>query len=105
MEESGIESEFENYCGLVSEHLVENKKVIQHFLLHICQLFPKTINISNNSEGKLEWLDLKSIDKIKDKIIPSDFLMIEKMVIDKEKSYYECVIEKCGDKHILRKFE
>lgn len=105
LEESGIESEFENYCGLVSEHLVENETVTRHFLLHICRLFPRTINISNNSEGKSDWFDLKSIDKIKNKIIPSDFLMIEKMVFNKEKYYYECVIEKCGNDHILRKFE
>jgi len=105
LEESGIESEFKNYCGLVSEHLIENEKIIQHFLLHICQLFPKTANISNNSEGKLEWFDLEFISKMKGEIIPSDFLMIEKMIINKEKDYYECVIEKYGNKHILKKFE
>lgn len=105
LEESGIESEFEDYCGLVSEHLIENEKITQHFLLHICRLFPKTINISNSLEGESKWFELKSINKIKDKIIPSDFLMIEKMVINKEKYYYECIIKKCGNNHILKKFK
>ena len=105
LEESSIESEFEDYCGLVSEHLIENEIITQHFLLHICRLFPKTISISNNSEGELEWFDLEYIIKIKNKIIPSDFLMIEKMVLGKEKYYYECIIEKCGNDHILKKFE
>ncbi len=99
-EESGIESEFEDYCGLVSEHLIENEIIAQHFLLHICRLFPKTINISNSSEGESKWFDLEYIIKIKNKIIPSDFLMIEKMILSKEKYYYECVIN-----HILKKFE
>ena len=105
LEESGVKSKFENYCGLVSEHLVEDEKIMQHFLLHICRLFPKTMNISSNSEEELEWFDLKLIDKMEKEIIPSDFLIIEKIVFNKEKYYYECVIEKCGNKYILKKFK
>lgn len=105
LEESGIKSEFKDYCGLVSEHLIENKIITRHFLLHICRLFPKTTDVSSGAEGKLEWFDLKLIDRIKSKIIPSDFLMIEKMILNKERYYYECVIEKCGNDHILKKFE
>ena len=50
LEESGIESDFKNHLGFVSEHLIENGNILQHFLLHICKLEPKTTDILNDSE-------------------------------------------------------
>lgn len=105
LEESGIESDFKNYLGIVSEHLIENRNVLQHFLLHICELEPKTTDILNDSEGKLAWFDLENLQNIKEKIIPSDFLIIEKIVKNREKGYYNCILEKNGDNHFLKKFE
>ncbi len=105
MEESGIETEFGKYLGLVSEHLTENGAISQHFLLHVSRLHPKTMEISNDAEGVLEWFELDSLAKNKNMIIPSDFLMIEKMAIGEEGNYFECVIEKSGDSHTLMKFE
>lgn len=104
-EESGIESDFKEHLGFVSEHLIEGGEVAQHFLLHICELLPKTSDILNDQEGKLEWFDLDKLLDMKDKIIPSDFLMIEKLIKNREKGYFNCVIEKIGDEHHLRKFE
>ena len=89
LEESGIKADFKNYLGLVSEHLIENNKVVKHFLLHICKLKPKTTEILKSQEGKLEWFDLNRIDKIKDKIIPSDYLIIKKFVKENKKGVSE----------------
>lgn len=105
MEESGIDTEFQKYLGLVSEHLIEDGKIMQHFLLHVSRLFPKMMDIAGGSEGMLEWFELDSIGKKKDLIIPSDLLMIEKMAVGEEGNYFECVIEKSGDSHMLKKFE
>ncbi len=105
LEESGIESSFKNYLGFVSEHLIENGKILQHFLLHICELEPKTTEILNDSEGKLDWFHLDYLPSFKEKIIPSDFLIIEKIVKNKEKKYYNCIIEKKGNIYLLKKFE
>jgi mutator protein MutT len=103
LEETGIESDFKAYLGFVSEHLVENNKIKAHFLLHVCELvaneFPE---IENKNLG---WFELNEIEAMKDEIIPSDFLMIEKLVRNREGNYYNCVIEKTGDSHVLRKFE
>ncbi len=104
-EESGIKSDFKSYLGLVSEHLVENDQIIQHFLIHICELKPKTTEILTSQEGKLAWFNLDNLQEIKDKIIPSDFLIIEKIVKNQEENYYNCVIEKEGDNYFLKKFE
>ena len=104
LEESGIKSIFKKHIGFVSEHLIENKEISKHFLLHVCELEPVNTKISSNSEGRLAWYKLNDIQKIKDKIIPSDLLMIEKMIINKEKEYYDCVIEKEGNEYKLKEF-
>lgn len=105
LEESGIESTFKNYLGLVSEHLIEDGNILQHFLLHICELEPKTTEILNDSEGKLEWFNLDELQNMKDKIIPSDFPIIEKIVKKQGRIYYNCVLEKNGDNYSLKKFD
>lgn len=105
LEESGIKTEFKNYLGIVSEHLVEEGIITQHFLLNLCELIPKTTDIKTDVEGGLKWFDLSNLEKIKEKVIPSDFLMIEKIIKNKENNYYNSVIEKSGNKYILRKFE
>jgi ADP-ribose pyrophosphatase YjhB (NUDIX family) len=104
-EESGIESEFISHLGFVSEHLIENGIIVQHFLLHICELAPKNFDISKDIEGKLAWYNLKHLINIKDKIIPSDYLIIKHVIINKEKNYCDCVIEKIGKNYKLKKFE
>lgn len=104
-EESGIDSSFVSFLGLVSEHLIEDGKIASHFLLHVCELEPKTTEIKNNQEGELKWFDLRKLPS--GEIIPSDLLMIEKMVKLREcNSYYNCVIEKTrSGHHELKKFE
>jgi len=66
---------------------------------------PENKNIIPGNEGELSWFDLSLINKNKDKIIPSDYAMIEKMIKNRGKSYYNCVVEKIGEDHFLRKFE
>ncbi|PIN76598.1 hypothetical protein COV17_01875 [Candidatus Woesearchaeota archaeon CG10_big_fil_rev_8_21_14_0_10_36_11] len=105
MEESGIESEFKSHLGFVSEHLIEDGTVLQHFLLHVCELEPKTTEIRNDSEGTLAWFDLDHLQSIKDTIIPSDFLIIEKIVKNRERKYYNCVLEKNGENYSLKRFD
>ena len=104
-EEAGIKAEFINHLAIVSEHLIKDGNVIRHFLLHICRLTPKSINITNNQEGELSWFDLDMIERMKDQIIPSDFLMIQKIIKNREKNYYNCILEKIGNNYILKKFE
>jgi len=104
-EESGIESTFREHRGLVSEHLMENGNILQHFLLHICELEPDTTEILNDTEGKLAWYSLPDLHKIREQIIPSDFLIIDKIVRKREKVYFDCIVEKNGDQYLLKKFE
>jgi ADP-ribose pyrophosphatase YjhB (NUDIX family) len=108
-EETGVSAVFEHHLGFVSEHLVEAGKIIQHFLLHICELQPldKDPPIQFGREGPVCWFTLSKIEEAKENIIPSDFLIIEKMVKGKGSSYcnyYNCLVERYGKQHFLKRF-
>jgi len=103
LEESGIESEVKRFMGIVSEHEEEGGKVLNHYLLFLFELDPKGTEVTEGSEGKLEWVDLKDMRKMEDRIIPSDFVIIDRM-IGKEGGYYDCVMEKTGGSYLLKKF-
>ena len=104
-EETGINSAFKRYLGVVSEHLTEGGSVRQHFMLHFCELVPETSKVLVNIEGEAQWFGRKELKEMEGEIIPSDFLMIDKMLLNREKRYYNCIIEKDGSEHTLRKFE
>jgi ADP-ribose pyrophosphatase YjhB (NUDIX family) len=105
-EEAGIRTEFKEHLGFVSEHLVEKNGIIaNHFLLHVCYLTPKNIEITAGKEGRLDWFDLARIGNIKNKVIPSDFIIMDKMVKNRGKNYYNCVIRKSSGIYVLEKFE
>lgn len=106
LEESGIPSRFKDYLGFVSENLIDEEgNVLEHFLLHICVLEPQSTVVTNDGEGKLEWFSLDSLERSFASIIPSDYLIMEKMVKKGEKNYYNCVIKRNKDKYTLVKFE
>lgn len=103
-EETGIEAEFKGYVGLVSEHLEEDGKPTQHFLLHLCELAPLTTEIPQRGEGELGWFSRDEIGSMRNRIIPSDFIIIQKMIEGKEGAYYDCVLRKSGRGYRVKKF-
>lgn len=103
-EEAGIASRFKAYLGLVSEHLVEGDRVTAHFLLHVCELTPLTTHVANDTEGALAWFPLDGIDEMREAIIPSDYLMLEKIIKGRSGGYYECVLKKVGEHYRCEKF-
>ena len=105
IDDTKITSQFKGYHGFVSKHLLENGKISHHFLLHLFSLEPLTKEVTKTQQEFIKWFDLKHLGKMKRIIVPSDFMMIEKMIKKQEKNYYNCVLEKKGKKHMLRKFE
>lgn len=103
-EESGISASWSRYLGVVSEHLVEDGRIARHFLLHICELTPRTTAILTDGEGTLLWHETGDLDSMKGEIIPSDFQIIEKMIGKDGFSYFNCVLEKTGSGYSLRSF-
>ena len=98
LEETGIKAEFKNHLGFVSEHLVESNLVTQHFLLHLCQLSPLTTSITSGAEGRVAWFDLSN-PILKEILVPSDYEMMDRIILNKEKNYYNCILEKIDNNH------
>ncbi len=105
LEETGIPSTFQEHLGVVSEHLVENGQITNHFLLHVCELYPQTMEIRQEDIDRVKWFELEKLDESRDQIIPSDIPMIERLVKSVDKTQFNCVIEKIGNTHVLRKFD
>ena len=107
LEESGIKSKVKKCLGVVSELFMENNEVRHHFMLSVFDMeFRGYGEITDKHKGrKLEWLDLSTIKENRQRIIPSDFLLLERLAGNTRTSYYDCVLEKEGDTVHLRKFE
>lgn len=103
-EETGLPTTFRRHLGLVSEHLKEDGVVAAHFLLHLCELELQDTNATPSDEGALAWFDLADLAAHEREIIPSDYLMIQRMVCRRGENYFNCVIEKAGDTHTLVSF-
>lgn len=103
-EESGITTTFDRYLGVVSEHLVEAGKVLKHFVLHVVSLKPATTTITRDDEGELDWYALDDLAQLKAQCIPSDYEMIQRMVENKEQTFYTCILEKKGEAYVLTRF-
>jgi ADP-ribose pyrophosphatase YjhB (NUDIX family) len=102
-EESGIICHFNRYLGVISQQMYEKKKLIESFIIHVCELRPK--NITSSTNKNYSWYDLKNIKNFREQMIPSDIIIIDNMYLKKGKNYYNCIVEKIDNIHILRKIE
>ncbi len=105
LEEAGIETTFVRLQGIVSEHLLEQDKLVNHFLIYLCQLQAKTTEVKEGKEGMLQWFDLATVEEFKDAIIPSDYLIIQKIIKNNDGFYYNSVIHKDYENYSQKKFE
>ncbi|MHA1340039.1 MAG: NUDIX hydrolase [Promethearchaeota archaeon] len=133
LEETNLECRFNKLLGVVSELVFEDNFVKNHFLLHICsidvvelpksskfkhEIFPQSSNNNklvylgnqNKNEGGLIWIPLKKLNEHKNKIIESDYEIINYFFKNKEKIYnnqiyISCEMEKIGNKYTLKQFQ
>lgn len=89
-EETGVETEFRDRLGTVSEHLVDGE-LEKHFLLHVFELAAESRKVESGEEGEVEWLPMEEVED--ERIIPSDTAIIEEIVRG-DGGYRECVIDK-----------
>jgi 8-oxo-dGTP diphosphatase len=105
-EECNIKTKWLRLCGVVTEvlHLTKNTRL--HYLLHICKLKPLTFEIKSSIEGEGQWFSLKSMSELKKIMIPSDFIMLNRLIINEPKKlYYRCEVEKQNNHYIIKTFK
>jgi 8-oxo-dGTP diphosphatase len=95
-EETGLDCNFQGIRGIMHER-VKNKKAIKHsFILILCELKCEEEKLQKGDEGEIEWF---SFEKLPAKIIPSDKIMIEKL-LKKEFSFKEIILTENEDEEL-----
>ncbi len=104
-EECHIKTEWIELCGVVTENLYINKSQSMHYLLHICRLKPTSFSIKSSNEGNVQWFELNKILKLKHLIIPSDFIMLQRLVLTKPKKlYFRCEVINHNNQYQIKSF-
>ena len=110
-EETGVRAEFERFCGILSEKVSmggqrsgaraqiqnpksetqrrrlaasEERQADLHYLVLVSRLKGLTSRITESREGAVQWFQFKDLAGLKDAMIPSDWLMLERFGILQE---------------------
>ena len=106
LEESGIETRFERLAGVVTELLCADGESSRHYLLLVCQLSAVGGELRPSPEGELRWLPAAADPGLDIEMIPSDRLMLERLVFRRPaKSYFRCVVRRAGGRYRVECFE
>lgn len=82
-EETGLPVKFTAVRGIVNETFHDSKtdKIEAQSIIFVCEVRPEHNKHVDSVEGKLAWFKLKDWQKLKEQIIPSDYLMVERFII------------------------
>jgi ADP-ribose pyrophosphatase YjhB (NUDIX family) len=106
LEESGVRTRFDRLCGAVTEFLFDGPGPALHYLLLVCRLSPLTSRLSSSSEGTVRWFPLDVLSASAGEVIPSDRLMLDRLVFQEPKSrYFRCVVRKIDNEHRVEEFK
>lgn len=102
-EETNIDTEFEKLCGIASEIIYEKGEGKLHSILFICKLNHLHTDIKETKEGKLKWVEINNLEK--EKIIPSDILMIKEFVLKNKKlDIHKIKMKQDGEEYFVEEF-
>ena len=106
MEESGLQTRFTRYCGRVSELVYEGDRLAHSYLLHVVQLEAAASEVTSTDEGVVKWFNHDDIDRYEVELVPSDRLMLERMVLSKDPvAYFRCVVRSANGRYKVVSFE
>lgn len=107
-----IERERGDYPGLwalpggkveTDEHLHEAGTLQERFLLHLCRLQPHETTAVGGPEGRVDWFAPEDLDAVE--MVPSDWAILQRVVLPERPGYYRCVVATDEDGVVLRSFE
>ncbi len=108
IEETGLRTSFWGLRGVVTEKLYAGNRLSMYYLLFVCEMFSNSVQFRRSAEGALRWFRLEELARQWDKVIPSDRLMLEKLVLHRQGShqfYYRCCVRKRGSDYRVETFE
>ena len=106
LEEAGLSTTFWRLRGVVTEKLYDGDRLSMHYLLMVCEVFSRSVKLRRSAEGELRWFDPRLLSEHWDAVIPSDRLMLEKLVLREPREfYYRCRVRKRGEGYSVEMFE
>lgn len=88
-EETGLNCSFDKVVSVLHERVKESEIIKHALVIFLCRLTTNDIELNHTDEGRLKWFDLNKLPK---NIIPSDKLMINKL-LNKDFCLKEVVME------------
>lgn len=99
-EETGVETRFVEHRGLVSEHVVAGGALVKHVPIHVCVL--DVVDAAGSGAEETAWL---APDDIPGETVPSLLPIIDALLEDPEKRYFESVLVREDGEVRLDRFE
>lgn len=94
-EETGLDVEFEQFCGFCHEHVKETREIKHSFLFMVCKMRPISGRLESSDEGNVAWFEMTKLHD--EKIVPSDLWMIENMLHKKAGLHYSVMDDHDGN--------
>jgi hypothetical protein len=106
LEESGLRAKFQRLCGVVTELLYEGDRVAMHYMLLVCRVYSRSVALKRSAEGEVRWFPVSYLKRHWDVVIPSDRLMLEKLVLrEPRKLFYRCTVRQRGKDYRVEEFD
>jgi len=97
LEETGLETDFVSYEGIVSEIFGDKQ-----FMLHVVELEAEGAEIAGGDEGDVKWMGFESVEE--EKVVPSDRKIISQ-VLQGSGGYFECLMAESDGEHSVESFD
>lgn len=105
-EETGLDAQFREFCGVVTELVTSRGKPAQHYLLLVCRLWSRSTRVRASQEGPLEWRSMDEVRRERDDMIPSDRLILERLVRGRSRRrFYRCEVRERAGRYAVERFE
>jgi len=108
MEETGFSLKEDSIetRGLYSEILLDKEgKPKDHFIFRVCKAEidnKLTEDLEGTDIEKFKWFDLPLLEDVKNKIIPTDLIMLEHILYDKDYDFKEFVMQETENPNELK---
>jgi len=89
-EELGLRVEYQELLGVLDEEIM-TKGGPEHFMMFVCSVKPTTkfnLKSIDHDEGTVDWFTEEEIKNKKVPIVPSDYQVITRVALGKERGYF-----------------
>ena len=83
-EETQLPAKFRRVKGVVNENLIDDGRIVGHFVIFVCQLVADHTDHQASDEGELRWFTRDELAANREHIIPTDYRMIQTMLLRDE---------------------